>query len=77
MEVKVRFYGILADVAGTSIRTYQGVISVGDLKLRIQDDFPEIVHYNYNICINSVFINGESVLRDGDEVALLPPFLGG
>ena len=47
MEVKVLFFGVLAEVSGTSIKHYQDVKSINDLRHRIQDDFPEIVHYNF------------------------------
>ncbi|MGE5420864.1 MAG: MoaD/ThiS family protein [Chloroflexota bacterium] len=78
MLITVFFYGVLAEVAGTRVKTYQGVSSFGDLSLRIMDDFPEIVHYNYRYCHNKVvMVDGEAVLADGDEVALLPPFYGG
>ena len=77
MEVKVLFFGVLTDVAGTNIKTYRDVKSIGDLKLRIQDDFPEVVHYNFRVSLNNVLLENEPELKDGDEVALLPPFAGG
>jgi molybdopterin converting factor small subunit len=53
------------------------VKSVGDLKLRIQDDFPEIVHYNFRVSVNSEITDNNLLLKSGDEVALMPPFAGG
>jgi molybdopterin converting factor small subunit len=52
-------------------------MSFGDLKLKIEDDFPEIVHYNFRISVNNEIIKEEPVIRDGDEIAYLPPFTGG
>jgi molybdopterin synthase sulfur carrier subunit len=77
MEVKVLFFGVLAEVSGTSIKHYRDVKSIGDLKLRIQDDFPEIVHYNFRLSVNSEITDNNKLLKSGDEVALLPPFAGG
>jgi sulfur-carrier protein len=77
MQVKVLFFGVLAEVTGTNTKHYLEVKSVGDLKLRMQDDFPEIVHYNYRIALNNEIINNDPQLSDGDEVALMPPFAGG
>ncbi len=77
MEIKVLFYGVLAELTGTRLKIYNGISSFGDLRLKIQDEFPEIVHYNFRYCHNKVFINGNAVLSDGDEVSLLPPFYGG
>lgn len=77
MEIKVLFFGVLAEVTGTNCKHYNEVKSFGDLKLRILDDFPEVVHYNYRISLNNEIINNDPILNDGDEVALMPPFAGG
>lgn len=77
MEVKVLFFGVLAEVSGTSIKHYNNVRSLTDLKLRIEDDFPEIVHYSFRFSVNNTITDAEPILKSGDEIALLPPFAGG
>ena len=77
MQVKVLFFGVLSEVAGTDCRHYSDVKSVNDLRLRILDEIPEIEHYNYRISLNNEIINSDMSLKDNDEVALLPPFAGG
>jgi len=77
MEVKVLFFGVLAEISGTHVKYYQDVKSIGDLRLRIQDDFPEIVHYNFRISLNSEIIENDLLLKSGDEIAFMPPFAGG
>ena len=77
MKVKVLFFGVLSEVAATGIKIYENVNSIEHLKLRISDDFPEIIHYNYRISLNNEITDSDSPLSDGDEVAFLPPFAGG
>jgi molybdopterin converting factor small subunit len=77
MQVKVIFFGVLAEVAAINIKFYSDVKSLGHLKMLIQDDFPEFIHYNFRISVNSVIVNNDPDLKDGDEIALLPPFAGG
>ncbi len=77
MEVKVFFFGVLAEVTGTGFKHYNNVKSINDLKLRIQDEFPEIVHYNFSISLNNEITDKDLLLNSGDEVAFMPPFAGG
>jgi len=77
MKVKVLFFGVLSEVAGTGIQFYDDVKTIEHLKLRISDDYPEIIHYKFNVSINNELINSDEALKNGDEIAFLPPFAGG
>jgi molybdopterin converting factor small subunit len=74
MDISVLFFGILAEVTGIDRKHYRNISTFEDLKNRIEDDFPEIVHYNYRIEINARILTEEPLLREGDEVICLPPF---
>ena len=77
MEINVLFFGVLADVAKTNFRHYNNISSFGDLRIRIEDDYPELVHYNYLISVNNELINDAPSIKNGDEIAFMPPFAGG
>jgi molybdopterin converting factor small subunit len=77
MKVKVLFFGVLAEVTGTDSKIYNDVNSVSHLRAKIFDDFPEIVHYSYRVSVNNEIIDNDPILKDGDEVAFMPPFSGG
>jgi len=77
MEIKVLFFGVLAEVAKTGFRYYTNIRSFDDLRLRIEDEFPEMVHYKYRIAVNREFVSSDPLLKDDDEVAFMPPFEGG
>ena len=76
MEINVFFFGILAEVAHTSFKHYSNVGSLDDLRLRIEDDIPGMVQYEYRILINSETPPENPLLTDGDEVTLVPPLTG-
>lgn len=77
MEVKVLFFGVLAEVTRINCKYYSAIKSFADLKGRIEDEFPEIVHYSFRFSVNSEMTDREPELKNGDEVALMPPFAGG
>lgn len=77
MEINVVFFGVLTEVTGTHRKHYRGIKSFDDLKHRIEDDFPNIIHYNFRIAVNNEISDDNPVLIDNDTVAYLPPFAGG
>jgi molybdopterin converting factor small subunit len=77
MDISVLFFGVLAEVTGTNRENYRNIKSFEDLKHRIGDDFPELIHYNFRIAVNNKIVNEDPLLRQGDAVAYLPPFAGG
>ncbi|MFZ0281123.1 MAG: MoaD/ThiS family protein [Bacteroidales bacterium] len=77
MEINVIFFGVLTEVTGTHSRHFSDIKSFNDLKYRIEDDYPEIVHYNFRIAVNNEITDEDPVLGNNDEVAYLPPFAGG
>ena len=77
MKVKVLFFGVLSEIAGTTVKFYDDVKSSEHLNQRVTDDFPEMVHYKYKISVNNELIRTDIPLKNGDEVAFLPPFAGG
>jgi len=77
MEINVLFFGVLAELTKTRFKQYHDITSFNDLRFRIQDEFPEIVHYSYRIALNNELITNDPVLKSGDEIAFMPPFAGG
>jgi molybdopterin synthase sulfur carrier subunit len=77
MKIKVLFFGVLTEVTGSSLKVYEEVKTLEHLKIRIADDFPETVHYSFRMAVNNEISDGDTPLKDGDEVAFLPPFAGG
>lgn len=77
MKVTVLFFGVLSEVAGTGTIFYDNVKSIEHLKMRICDDYPEMVHYTYRVSVNNELTIEDRSLSDGDEIAFLPPFAGG
>jgi len=93
MRVKVRLFALLREVAGTKEieEEVEEGITVKDLLERLSTKLPkrfrELVFEEQNVSKNVIILVNrrgireleglETKLKDGDEVALLPPVSGG
>jgi len=77
MEIEVLFFGVLAEFTGIRRKHYSGIQSYSDLMHRICDEFPGIDQFTFNVAVNRVLVTGNPFLKDGDELAVMPPFAGG
>lgn len=81
--VTVRFFAMLKGLAKTESRQYEikSPIKIEELKKMIKGDFPSLSSIldsrSVLISVNQEFATRETVVKDGDEVGLLPPFSGG
>jgi molybdopterin synthase catalytic subunit/molybdopterin converting factor small subunit len=72
--VTVRLFAGLRERAGWSVREVEDVARVGDVweKLGLGAEPPGLLY-----AVNKVYAPRDGELRDGDEVALIPPVSGG
>lgn len=80
MTVRVLFFASLRERAGRAelAREIGGGTTAGALLEALRRDFPALEGSGrLAIAVNSEYADPERVLRDGDEVALIPPVSGG
>jgi len=80
--ITVKLFAILKDKAGTSELQVSGnPATVADLLKQIAKEHPALADILSRGCVlvsvNHEFVETRANLRDGDEVALMPPFSGG
>jgi molybdopterin converting factor small subunit len=80
MRVKMRLFGVLKDsAAAEGWREMREGDSVADLMeaLRGEGKLPEKLLAASAVAVNQEYARPDRVLREGDEVAILPPVSGG
>jgi molybdopterin synthase catalytic subunit len=81
MRVRVLYFGMLRELAGHAEESVEvnGGGKLADLYAQLQQRVPQLAALSRSIAlsINSEYAEPGTTLRDGDEVALLPPVSGG
>lgn len=77
MNVKVNFYGVLAEVTGCTELTLDKAETVQGLIDKLLAIYPGLKTYPYRVCVGQSFAEGNQILENGTVVSLLPPFSGG
>lgn len=81
--VKIRFFAMLKNKVGQEEVTLDVPenISLEKFKQILKKEFPAITEFlvrkSILISVNQEFATESTIIKDGDEVALLPPFSGG
>jgi molybdopterin converting factor small subunit len=75
--MKILLFGVLADVVGESVIEMDSINDVDTLKRNVLSKFPLLNNYNFMIALNKERIENNISIKEGDEIALLPPFAGG
>jgi sulfur-carrier protein len=81
MKIKVKFFAILRERAGTA-EVFKEIVdgsTVADLWEALQQDYPKLnvsgIRLLYAVNLN--YVKPESKLNDQDEVVFIPPVSGG
>jgi molybdopterin synthase catalytic subunit len=81
MNVKIKLFARMRELAGTSSleRTVSPDATVKDLLQALQDEFPNLAEVAPRtvVAVNQEFVEPETRLAEGDEVAFFPPVSGG
>lgn len=77
MKVKILFFGILRETAGKQEMILNDINDSETLQNHLVSLVPGLKDYTYRLAINREFIDSNCVLKEGDIVAVMPPFAGG
>ena len=76
MTVRVLLFGPVADLLGKAEEIFENQTDLSSLKETVFKKFPQLKNLTFRIAVNQE-LKENAALKDGDEIALLPPFSGG
>lgn len=77
MKIKLLLFGQLKDVFQNSEIMIESIDDTRTLIDILTKQYPELSKITFAIALNQKIVDGKSVLKDNDVVALLPAFSGG
>ena len=80
MQIQLLFFGITSDITqkrSDEITVSEG-ITIRELKKILVLIYPKLKNYNsFSVALNTEYANDDSILKNEDIVALIPPVSGG
>ena len=77
--ITIKLFGIAREMVGSSTLTIDGPLeSVADLLAYLKITYPEMQKLNsLMVAVNSEYAGADTLLKEADEIALIPPVSGG
>ncbi|KAF0240285.1 MAG: molybdopterin synthase sulfur carrier subunit [Chitinophagaceae bacterium] len=77
MKIQVLFFGSLTDSSLVAEQTMDLVPDTNELKQVLIQQYPGLKMAKFFIAVNQQMVQENTLLKNGDIVALMPPFSGG
>lgn len=81
MKIEVQFFSRLRDIVGQPAlaREVAAGSTVGDLLATLYAEFPSLAGWDKHLllAVGLDYVKRDQVLREGDEVSVMPPVQGG
>ncbi len=81
MKITILFWGVLTEVTQEQQIDLEvdSTTNLLQLKEQLIRQYPDLIKYHHQIAVNQDLaqIEEELVLKEGDEIALMPPYAGG
>ena len=76
-QIDVIFFGKIAELMNEKKIQMDNIYDTGQLLNHLKSVCPQLEQLVISIAVNKKIISQETILNDGDEVAIMPPFSGG
>ena len=77
MQVKIKIFGQLTDIIQEPEFTLTDIRDTDSLQEVLKSRFPALGGAKYMMAVDKQTVTGNTILKEGATVALLPPFSGG
>jgi len=77
MQIRIKIFGQLTDIIHNTELTLSGMTDTDSVLNELNGRYPALANAKYIVAVDKQAISGNTILKEGSAVALLPPFSGG
>lgn len=80
MQITLKYFGLVADHTKKKeeVIFFEGnSVTLLEVQTRLHETYPELTTTTYSFAVNQTLVYGNVIVKNLDEIALLPPFAGG
>jgi molybdopterin converting factor subunit 1 len=81
MKVRLLLFAVLRDITGKSEAelSLRDGSTAADVWQSLRQEYPKLANYNHPplVAVNESYAKADTLLREGDELAFIPPVAGG
>ncbi len=77
MQIRILIFGQLTDIVNSSELNVNNVKDTNSLMEELHSHYPKLAAAKYIMAVDKQTVAGNTILKEGSTVALLPPFSGG
>ena len=78
MILNLKYFGMIAEATEKDSELFNlDGISISELNSALKANYSKLEQLNYSFAVNQTMADQTALLKENDEIALLPPFAGG
>ena len=80
MKITLKYFGLVADHTKKKeeVIFFEGnSVTLLEVQIKLHEIYPELTTTTYSFAVNQTLVYGNVIVKNLDEIALLPPFAGG
>lgn len=77
MVIKILSFGMLNGILPAEIIIQNEEIDLESFQNLLKENYPLLGKYDFTVAVNRAVVNQNMSLKNGDVIALMPPFSGG
>ncbi|KLT64334.1 MoaD/ThiS family protein [Pedobacter sp. BMA] len=77
MEIELISFGRISEFIPNQKIQINGIETTSGLQNYLEKTFPQLAGMKYKLALNKNLVQQESEIRNGDSIAIMPPFSGG